>query len=289
MSKVSKAVIPVAGFGTRFLPVTKSQPKEMLPIVDKPVLQYIVEDLVASGITQIVFITNQTKNSIEDHFDRNFELEYRLKEAGKKEQLEEIKAIARQAKFFYTRQWAPLGNGHALLCAKEFLQNEPFIFSDGDNIIDSKVPVTKQLIDIYEKYGAGVMGVLPVDKKEAVKYGMVQKGKMIDARTCVLKGLVEKPEIAKTPSNWASLGMKYLFTPDIFEYLEKTKPGKGGEIWLADAVNAYVKENRFLAHVYEGIYYDCGSKLGYLKANIDYAMKRPELAKELRAYLKKLF
>jgi len=286
-SKIRKGVILVGGYGTRFLPATKAQPKEMLPVVDKPVVQYIVEEMVASGIKDIIFITSSTKRAIEDHFDTNFELEYRLKESGKMEALKEIKEISNRAKFAYTRQSEPLGTGHALLCAKDFLNDEPFAFSDGDSIIYGETPTIKSLIDVFEKYGGPVVAVHEVDKKEVSKYGIID-GEEVEAGVYRIKGTVEKPDVEDAPTNIAILGMRYILTPDIFPILENTKPGKGGEIWLNDAMNILAKERDTYAYKYGGIYYDCGNKLGYLKAVVEFGLRHEELNGDFRKYLEEL-
>lgn len=286
MLKVKKAVIPVAGFGTRFLPATKAQPKEMLPLVDKPIIQYIVEEAVASGIEEIIFITSQNKRAIEDHFDRNFELEYRLRQKGKKKILEDLLHISDMAKFIYVRQKTPKGSGHAVLLAKDLIGDEPFALFFGDDVIDSKVPAMKQLIDVYKKYQDIVIGVTKVDKKKTENYGIVG-GNSVGKNVIEINKIVEKPKPNKAPSNLAVTG-RYVLTPDIFEFLEKTKPGVGGEINLPDAITAYIKKRTAFACVYDGDYYDCGSKLSFVKATVNFALKHPELKTQLKNYLKKL-
>ncbi|HUT22472.1 MAG TPA: UTP--glucose-1-phosphate uridylyltransferase GalU [Candidatus Bipolaricaulota bacterium] len=286
MKPIRKAVIAVAGFGTRFLPATIAQPKEMLPVVDKPVIQYIVEEMVASGIEEIIFITGRTKRAIEDHFDPSFELEYQLEEKGKKEELAEVRKISSMAKFVYVRQNKPLGNGHALLMAKEIVGDEPFVFSDGDSIIDSKVPAMKQLLQSYKKHPGNYVGVQKVDKKLVDRYGIVDPISSI-GKLHKIKKTVEKPSLASAPSNLAILGMRYVLSEKIFEKLENTKPGKGGEIWLADAFNDLLKEEDGYALEYEGEYYDCGNKHGYLRANVNFGLKNASLRKEFLAFLKK--
>lgn len=287
MEKIKKGVILVGGMGTRFLPATKAQPKEMLPIVDKPVVQYIVEEMAASGIEQIIFVTSQAKRAIEDHFDKNFELEHRLEKAGKLELLKTVQNISSKVKFAYTRQPEALGNGHALLCAKQLLNNGPFVFSDGDSVIDSKVPLTKQIIDIYSKHQGSVVAVQKVPKERLDKYGIV-KVEQIDDKVYKLKGIVEKPKIEEAPSSLAILGMRYILTPEIFDYLEKQKPGKGGEIWFADAMNEFCKVNDTYAYDYDGKYFDTGNKLEYLKAVVEYGLKHEELSEDFQTYLKEL-
>lgn len=287
MKEINKAVVVVAGLGTRFLPATIAQPKEMLPVVDKPVVQYIVEELVASGIKEIVFVTSWTKKAIEDHFDPSFELEYFLKEKGKTEELKMVKKISSMAKFMYVRQSKPLGNGHACLMAKEIIGDNYFIFSDGDSIIDSKVPVVKQLLNSFEKNKGNYVGVQKVDKKVVDQYGIVDVISS-EGRLHKIKRAVEKPSVNEAPSNLAIQGMRYILSPDIFKELESTEPGKGGEIWLADAFNSLLKKENGYAYEYEGQYYDCGNKHGYLKANVHFGLQNPKLKKEFSAYLKKV-
>lgn len=285
---IRKAVIPVAGFGTRFLPATIAQPKEMLPVVDKPVIQYIVEEMVASGIKEIIFVTGRGKRAIEDHFDYSAELEQLLEEKGKKDLLEEIRRISSLAKFIYIRQNKPLGNGHALLCAKEIIGDEPFAFSYGDDIIASSQPATLQMIKAYEKYQDLIMGVVEVPPEKVSSYGIVKpKDKKIAGKVFEIVGVVEKPKAEEAPSHFANPG-RYIFNPDIFEYLEKTKPGKGGEIWIADAVEQVFRDKSVYACHLEGTYFDCGSKLEYLKANVDYALRRKDVGEEFRKYIKGL-
>lgn len=284
--KIRKAVIPVAGFGTRFLPATIAQPKEMLPVVDKPVIQYIVEELVASGIEEIIFITGRGKRAIEDHFDPSFELEYLLQQKKKKEILKEVHRISNLAQFVYVRQHKPLGNGHALLMAKDVVGDEPFAFCYGDDIIDGKVPAIKQMIDAYNKYEDMIIGVVEVPKDKVDQYGIVDpKDKSCSSKVFELDGIVEKPEKGKHPSLYASMG-RYIFNPDIFEELQKIKPGKGGELWVADAVTRIFKERSVYACNVKGTYYDCGNKLEYLKAVVNFGLKHESLRKGLRKYIK---
>lgn len=288
MNKIRKAVIPVAGFGTRFLPATIAQPKEMLTVVDKPVIQYIVEELVASGIEQIIFVTGRGKRAIEDHFDYSAELEMLLKERGKEDLLKEVRRISSLAKFVYVRQNKPLGNGHALLCAKDIIGNEPFAFCYGDDIIASKVPATLQMIKAYEKYKDLIMGVIEVPKEKVSSYGIVKpKDKKVSGKVFEIIGAVEKPKAEEAPSRFANPG-RYIFNPDIFEYLKKTKPGKGGEIWIADAVDKIFKDRAVYACKIDGEYFDCGDKLEYLKANVGYALKRKDLGEEFKKYIRSL-
>lgn len=288
--KIRKAVIPVAGFGTRFLPATKALPKEMLPIVDKPTIQYIVEEMVASGIEEIVLVTGRSKRAIEDHFDTSFELEHLLEQSPeKKDILEEVKRTAELAKFVYVRQQRPLGNGHALLCAKEVIGDEPFAFAYGDDIIESKVPATKQLIDSFNKFPGVTFGVTEVPKNRVSKYGIIDPEPIEgEDQTVIVKRSIEKPSIEEAPSRYASIG-RYIFPPEIFSALEEIKPGKGGEIWVVDAVEHLAKENKIYACPFkDATYYDCGNKAEYIKAVISYALKRGELKDELIDYIKSL-
>lgn len=286
MKKVRKAVIPAAGLGTRFLPATKAQPKEMLPIVDKPVIQYIVEEAVASGIEQIVIITGQSKRAIEDHFDYPFELAHRLRENKKTEELHEVERLSELANFVYVRQKQPLGNGHAVLVAREVIGDEPFAVLWGDDIVDAKVPCLQQLIQVYEQYGTSVMAVMRVAKELISKYGVIEARQVADRIHEVLD-LVEKPTTENAPSDLATV-KGYVLTPEIFEELEHTPPGKGGEIWLSDAIKSLMRRQKVFALEFEGRRYDAGNKLEFLQATVDFALKRPDLADEFRAYLKGL-
>lgn len=284
---IRKAIIPVAGFGTRFLPATKAQPKEMLTLVDKPVIQYIVEEAVAAGITDIILITGQNKRAIEDHFDRNFELEYILKQKGKKELLEQIEHISSLARFYYVRQKSPLGDGHAILQARHLIgPDETVAVLFGDDVVESKVPVIKQLIEVYEKYHDPVIATERVDKKDVSKYGIVDATK-VEARTHQIKSLVEKPSVAEAPSNLAIIG-KYIITPNVMQALAAIKPGKDGEIRLIDAFRAIVKTQAIYAHEFTGTRYDCGSKLGFLKATIHFGLQHKELKNDFAKYLKSI-
>lgn len=282
--KIRRAVIAVAGFGTRFLPATKAQPKEMLAVVDKPIIQYVVEEMVGAGIEEIVLVTGQNKRSIEDHFDRSFELEYRLKEADKLDLLEEVKRISNLAKFIYVRQKMPLGNGHALLCAKVVVDDEPFAFSYGDDIIEAKIPAIGQMIKVFEKYQGSVMGVMEVPREKISQFGVI-KPQEIEKGVYKVVDTVEKPHPDDAPSNLASVG-RYVFTPKIFEALEETKPGKGGEIWVADGVKNLCRNETVYACKLEGTYWNCGDKREFLKATINFALKNPEFGRDLRKYLR---
>lgn len=286
MPKIRKAVIPVAGLGTRFLPATKAQPKEMLALVDKPIIQYLVEEAVAAGIEDIIFITSQTKRAIEDHFDRNFELEYRLEQSGKDKMLAEIKKISNLANFIYIRQKSPRGWGDAILQAQNVVGNEPFAVFLGDDIIDSKQPAIGQLMAIHEKYGDGVLGVTEVPKHKTGSYGVVD-AVALGGTTYQVKAVVEKPEPAKAPSNLAVTG-RYVFTPEIFDILKKMKPDAKGEVVGTEAIKILLKKRPFYACKYDGTYYDCGSKVGFLKATVVYGLKHQEIKDEFRDFLKTL-
>ena len=292
--KIRKAVFPAAGFGTRFLPVTKAQPKEMLPIVDKPVIQYLVEEAVASGIEEIIIVTGRGKRAIEDHFDYSYELEQTLVERGKRELIKEVRAIAEMAKFIYVRQPKPLGDGHAILCAKEVIGNEPFAVLFGDDLVDSRVPALKQLIDIYEKTHAPVIALEKIDKKNSKKYGIIESERNRpplagqDGRLHRIKSLVEKPEPAKAPSDLAIIG-KYILTPEVLEALERAEKGRDGEIRLINAFQLLIGKMPLYGYEIEGKRYDTGDKLGFLQATIDYALKRKDLAPALEKYMQDLF
>lgn len=286
MKKVTKAVIPAAGLGTRVLPATKAQPKEMLVIVDKPSLQYIVEELVESGITDIVIITGRNKNSIEDHFDYSYELEETLKEKEKDDLLEKVKHLSEIANIFYVRQNHPLGLGHAILKAKPFIGDDPFVIALGDDIVYNKKTATSQLIETYEKYGASVLGVQEVPKKDVTKYGIVKPSVILDNKTVGVEDFVEKPSIEEAPSTMACLG-RYLLDGKIFKFLEETEAGKGGEIQLTDAILKMLKAgNKVVAHNFEGKRYDIGNKIGLLKANIEFGLRNEETRDDLIKYLK---
>ncbi len=285
MSSIRKLVIPVAGLGTRFLPATKAQPKEMLPVVDKPIIQYVVEDAVKSGITDIILVTGPSKRAVEDHFSPNYELVNLLKKQGKEDVAEAVKKIADMANFIFVRQKGPYGNGTPVLCAKNIVGNEPFAVMWGDEFFYTpKKPQLQQLIEVYEKYGDPVLTTYKVSDEDTKRYGIIDALE-VEEGIFQVKKIVEKPGPEKAPSRLASLG-GFIFTPDIFEALEKTKVGKGGELWLADANEKVLKKRPIYARLIEGVYYDTGSKLGYLKANIDFALRDKELAKDFRDYLK---
>ncbi len=286
-NQVKKGVIVVAGLGTRFLPATKAMPKEMLPVLDKPVVQYIVEEMAASGITEIIFVTSSLKRPIEDHFDRDRDFETFLEQKGKLDKIQSLIDLTKKVRFFYTRQSEPLGNGHALLCAKEFVGDEPFVFSDGDSIIDSKTPVIKQLLGVYKKYNTPVIGVQKIsDRKLMTKYGNVY-GKEVGARTYRMDDLKEKPAEDKTsPAGLIVGGMRYVFTKDIWKHLDNQGKGKDGEIWVADAANSLAKKTKFMAYQYEGIYFDTGDKLSLLKTAIHFALKDDKMKAEIEQILR---
>jgi len=285
--KIRKAIIPAAGLGTRFLPATKAQPKEMLPIVDKPTIQYIIEEAIASGIEEILIVTGRNKKCIEDHFDKSVELEMELAKNHKDELLELVKDISDMVDIHYIRQKEPRGLGHAILCAKSFVGNEPFAILLGDDIVytgENQRPCLKQLIDCYDEYKTSILGVQNVDPENVSKYGIVD-GIEIEDRVCKVKSLVEKPNKEDTPSNTAILG-RYIVTPKIFEILDNTKPGKGNEIQLTDALLELVKSEAMYAYNFEGKRYDVGDKLGFLEATIEYALRKPELNDEFVKYLR---
>ena len=282
--KIRKAIIPAAGLGTRFLPATKAQPKEMLPIVDKPTIQYIIEEAVASGIEEILIITGRSKKCIEDHFDKSVELELELGKSGKEEMLKMVREISDMVDIHFIRQKEPRGLGHAISCAKTFVGNEPFAVLLGDDIVYNEgKPCLKQLIDCYDEYKTSVLGVQTVEAKDVNKYGIVN-GIHIEDRVYKVKGLVEKPPVEEAPSNVAILG-RYIITPQIFKILEETKPGKGGEIQLTDALLKLIDEEAMYAYDFEGTRYDVGDKLGFLKATVEYALRREDLRDGFIEYL----
>jgi UTP--glucose-1-phosphate uridylyltransferase len=285
--KIRKAVIPAAGFGTRFLPQTKAMPKEMLPIVDKPVIQYVVEELVASGITDIVIVTGWNKRSIEDHFDYPNELIQALKDQGKEKLIEEVKRTAELANFIYIRQKGPYGNGTPVLCAKNIIGDEPFVAIWGDEFIYSHPPRTRQCIDVFEKYGDPVISAVRVAKADTSRYGIVDAVN-VEKNIWQIKKLLEKPSLEEAPSNLAAHGC-YVLTPDIFPILEKLGPGRSGEIWLTDGIKELMKTRPIYAcEVADAKYYDTGNKLEYLKTVIEFALTHKELNGDFRAYLKSL-
>lgn len=288
MNKIRKAVIPVAGFGTRFLPVTKAMPKEMLPIIDKPVIQYIVEEAVESGIEDIILVTGASKRAIEDHFDYNYELQHWLKKQGKNKLRQEIKEIADLANFIYIRQKGPYGNGTPVLNAKKVIGNEPFAVIWGDDLFINRQgrPRLKQLIDAFEKYQDPILTAIKIDNEGTKKYGVID-GLKISNNIYQIKKIIEKPGPQKAPSKIGTIGA-YILTPDIFEALEKTKVGKGNELWLVDAIFNLSKQRNIYACLVNGTYYDTGAKLGWLKANIDFALNNAEISKDFKKYIKNL-
>lgn len=289
MKKVRKAVIPAAGLGTRVLPATKALPKEMLNIVDKPSLQYIVEELVEAGVTDIVIITGRNKNSIEDHFDYSYELEETLKNAKKLDLLDKVEHISSMANICYIRQNMPLGLGHAILKAKTFVGEDPFIIALGDDIIyNPEKVVSKQLIEKYNKYGKSIVACQEVNEEDVNKYGIVKIKKDLDEKTFEIEDFVEKPKIEEAPSKIACLG-RYLLSPKIFEFLENAEVGKGGEIQLTDSILAMLNSGEeVLAYKFDGKRYDIGNKFGLLVANIEYGLRNEETRKELEEYLKNI-
>lgn len=285
MTKIRKAIIPAAGLGTRFLPATKAQPKEMLPIVDKPTIQYIVEEAVASGIEDIIIVTGRTKKAIEDHFDKSVELEMELEKKQNKELLEIARSVSQIANIYYIRQKEPKGLGHAVLTAKTFIGNEPFAVLLGDDVIDApEKPALKQMMEIYDKYGSTVLGVQSVDPKEVDKYGIIE-GIQLENRVYQVKDMVEKPNVDLAPSNVAVLG-RYIIEPEIFAFLEKQEVGAGGEIQLTDALRKLGEVSHVYAYDFVGRRYDVGNKMGFLQATVEFALKRPELREQFLAYLR---
>ena len=286
MQTVKKAIIPAAGLGTRFLPATKAQPKEMLPIVDKPTLQYIVEEAVEAGITEILIVTGRNKKSIEDHFDKSVELELELERKGDAELLSMVRGISEMINIHYIRQKEPRGLGDAIYCARSFIGDEPFAVMLGDDVVDAKTPCIRQLIDAYEEYQTTILGVQKVAREETNKYGIIS-GKLIEDRIYKVKDMVEKPEPEEAPSEIAVLG-RYIITPQIFEILRHLKPGKKGEIQLTDGLRELCGKQAMYAYAFEGRRYDVRDKLGFLEATIDFALKRPQLREDLLAYLQKI-
>ncbi len=284
--KIKKAVFPVAGLGTRFLPATKASPKEMMPLVDKPLIQYVVEEAIDAGIEEVIMITGRGKNAIEDHFDISFELEHSLKGKNQSKMLEEVQRISNLVDFWYIRQKEPLGLGHAILRTKDLIGNEPFAVLLGDDIIHSDVPTIKQLMNIHEKYNASVIAVEKVDKKDISGYGVIEP-KKLDERVYQIMDMVEKPSPQDAPSDLAIIG-RYILTPEIFTALEKTVPDKSGEIQLTYGLRHLLKQQVVYAYQFEGKRYDAGNKLGFLKATVEFALRRPDLGDKFREYLKGL-
>ncbi|HZV61065.1 MAG TPA: UTP--glucose-1-phosphate uridylyltransferase GalU [Methylophilaceae bacterium] len=284
MKKITKAVFPVAGLGTRFLPATKASPKEMLPIVDKPLIQYAAEEAIAAGATELIFITGRNKRSIPDHFDKSYELEAELEGRGKEQMLEEIRSILpKGVTCIYIRQSEALGLGHAVLCAKPVVGDEPFSVILADDLIDGTPSAMKQMVDTYNQQGCSILGVEDVQPSETASYGIVD-AKPIAPDLLQLNGIVEKPQPKDAPSNLAVVG-RYILTPKIFECLENIQPGKGGEIQLTDGIAALMEYEKVMAYRFKGKRYDCGSKLGYVKANVEYALRHAEIGAEFSEYL----
>ncbi|MBE5781669.1 MAG: UTP--glucose-1-phosphate uridylyltransferase GalU [Clostridiales bacterium] len=284
--KIRKAVIPVAGLGTRFLPATKVMAKEMLPIVDKPTIQYIVEEAVASGIEDILLVTGRTKKAIEDHFDYAPELELELAEKGKEAERELVRSIADMVNIHFIRQKAPKGLGHAIYCAKSFVGNEPFAVLLGDDVAVCEKPALKQLIEVHEEFGCSVIGVNPVNMKDVSRYGVIAPDEAFAARDGIvkIKGLVEKPPVEEAPSNLAIFG-RYVITPEIFPILENLPKGAGGEIQLTDGLKVLLQSQGMYAIDFTGLRYDIGQKLGFLKATVEFALRRDDLKDEFKSYL----
>ena len=287
MQKITKAIIPAAGFGTRFLPATKSQPKEMLPVVDKPTIQYIVEEAVESGIEDILIVIGRYKSVIEDHFDRSVELEMELEKKGKYDLLEQIQDIAGMANIQFVRQKTALGLGHAVYCAKNFIGNEPFAVMLGDDIVDSpEYPCLKQMMDLYEREQCSILGVKEVALQDIHKYGVVDGDKIAEGLYTV-RSLVEKPKAEAAPSNVAIMG-RYIITPAIFDILEKTAPGAGNEIQLTDALKTLATKEKMLAYAFKGCRHDVGDKLGFLQATVEFALQRDDLREPFLQYLQQI-
>jgi UTP--glucose-1-phosphate uridylyltransferase len=287
MTKIRKAVFPVAGLGTRFLPATKASPKEMLPIVDKPLIQYAVEEAAAAGITEMIFVTGRGKQAIEDHFDKAYELEAELAAHGKIKLLTEIRSLLPKGLHYsYVRQSEALGLGHAVLCAKSLVGDEPFAVLLADDLIDAEVPALKQMVNLYEQHGRSVIGVQNVPLEQANQYGIIRP-QQLGVRIHGIESIVEKPKPQDAPSTLGVVG-RYIFTPDIFDCLETTRPGTGGEIQLTDAIASMLNTSQVLAYEFMGMRYDCGSKLGYLKATVSYALKHPAIAEDFAQFISEL-
>lgn len=284
--KIRKVVIIAAGYGTRFLPATRSQPKEMLPLVDRPIIQYNVEEAIKSGIDQVIFVTARGKHTMEDYFDECFELEQVLERKGDEERLQQMREVSGMADICYIRQKKQLGIGHAILTVKDIIGDEPFAVMLPDDIIDSKVPTLKSMIEIYDKYGAGVIAVERVSKEDTRKYGVIEP-RDVSQRVYEILSLVEKPEPEKAPSRLGIVG-RYVLAPEIFEAIKITPPGAGNEIQITDALQILLKTQKLYAYELEGTRYDTGSPLGWLKANIAFALKRADLKSGLQDYLDKL-
>lgn len=284
---IRKAIIPAAGLGTRFLPATKAQPKEMLPIIDKPTIQYIVEEAIQSGIDEIVIITGRGKSAIVDHFDKSYELESTLDAKGKFELLKQVEYISRLADIYTIRQKEPKGLGHAIWCARHFIGGEPFAVLLGDDVVAAEKPCLRQMVEVYDEYGLPVLGVQEVPEDEVYKYGIVKPGHAKKERVCLVEDMVEKPSVEEAPSKLAIMG-RYILTPDIFPIIEKLPPGSGGEIQLTDAIRILNKSRQVIACNFIGNRYDVGDKFGYIKATIEFALRREDLRPSLKDYLLEL-
>lgn len=281
--EVRKAVIPAAGLGTRFLPATKVQPKEMLPLIDKPTIQFVIEEVVESGITDVLIITGKGKRAIEDHFDKTWELEHSLESSGKHDIHQSIAELSSLANIHYIRQKEPKGLGDAIYYAKPHVAGEPFVVLLGDTIVGAQTPCTKQLMDFYRTWRCPVIGVERVPREKVVNYGIIQ-GKQIEDRTSIVDDLIEKPDVENAPSDLA-VGGRYILTADIFEYIENTPPGKNGEIQLTDALRLMCKDQKMYAYEFEGKRHDIGNRLDYLKTTIEFALQRDDLHDEFKAFL----
>ena len=289
MKTVRRAIFPAAGLGTRFLPATKAQPKEMLPLVDKPIIQYAVEEAVSSGLKNLVIVTGRGKNAIEDHFDVSYELEKILDERGKSSLLSLVRAVSDMVQIAYVRQKEALGLGHAILVARDLINEEPFAVLLGDDVIESETPCIRQLMDIYEKHRTSVIAIMEVPERDVSRYGIVQEVPVSGGggRIFEVQELVEKPAVERAPSNLAIIG-RYVLTPGVFEALEGTDRGSGGEIQLTDGLRRLLQKERILAYRFVGRRYDAGEKLGFLQATVEFALKNPELGPEFRDYLRSL-
>ncbi|MGU7775098.1 UTP--glucose-1-phosphate uridylyltransferase GalU [Burkholderia sp. MR1-5-21] len=285
MLKVTKAVFPVAGLGTRFLPATKASPKEMLPVVDKPLIQYAVEEAIDAGITEMIFVTGRSKRAIEDHFDKSYEIEAELEARGKEKLLELVRGIKpSHVNCFYVRQPEALGLGHAVLCAEKLVHGEPFAVILADDLLHGEQPVLKQLVDVFNHYHSSVIGVETIARDDSRSYGVIE-GREWEEDIIKLSGIIEKPAPEDAPSNLGVVG-RYVFMPTLFDHLRKIKPGAGGELQLTDAVQSLLAHEQVLAYRYFGTRFDCGSKIGYLKATVELALQHPEVSREFEAYLR---
>ena len=284
--RIRKAVFPAAGLGTRFLPATKASPKEMLPLVDKPLIQYVVEEAVASGVESVIIVTGRDKTAIEDHFDISFELEHLLRERGKDKELKQVRAISEMARISYVRQREALGLGHAVLQARDFVEGEPFAVMLADDIVDAETPALRQMMEVYEKYDAPVIGTMQVEGEAISRFGVIDADE-VSAGVYKIKDMVEKPPFAEAPSDLAIIG-RYILTPDIFDEIEGTRPGAGGEIQITDAMRSLLKKRPFYAVRFQGTRHDAGDKLGFLIATVEFALKHPALGLEFKEYLRSL-